>query len=53
MLLVGAFSRNLSYQAFSEMEIFMIIEYVFKYNEIHNKNEKEVKEATQSDFDKF
>lgn len=53
--MAGAFKRYLPYEAFCEMNICMIIDYMTEYNDMfYSQNESSTdREATQSDFDRF
>ena len=53
--MAGAFKRHLPTEAFWEMNISMIIDYMTEYNDMfYSQNESSTdREATQSDFDRF
>lgn len=55
ILILRALERGLSLSDFNEMTIGMIIDFIVTYNNESSKdeNEDEVRNATQSDFDRF
>ncbi|WP_437131269.1 hypothetical protein [Peptostreptococcus russellii] len=52
-LMAGAFKRNISYEAFKELSIFLIIDYIHEYNQLFVYDDQKELIATQNDFDKF
>nr|WP_307760342.1 hypothetical protein [uncultured Peptostreptococcus sp.] len=53
--MAGAFKRHLPYKAFCELDIGMIVNYLYEYNDMFYSQDikSDEREATQSDFDRF